>query len=98
VIIAGVVMGFLNPGEEKRAWSAVVGILVIGMYTIFVGANPAVLRAAIMSGILIVGSVLKRKTYVPASLAFVALLMSIQNPNIIWDISFQLSFFATLGL
>lgn len=98
VIIAGVVMGLLNPGEEKRWWTAILGILVIAVYTLFVGANAAVLRAAIMSGILIIGSVLKRKTYVPASLAFVALLMSVQNPNIIWDISFQLSFFATLGL
>lgn len=77
VIIAGVVMGLLNPGEEKRWWTAILGILVIGIYTIFVGANAAVLRAAIMSGVLIIGSVLKRKTYVPASLAFVALLMSI---------------------
>jgi len=98
VIIAGVIMGLLNPGEEKRWWTAILGIIVISIYTVFVGANPAVIRAAIMSGVLIIGSVLKRKTFVPASLAFVTFLMSLQNPNVIWDVSFQLSLFATLGL
>lgn len=98
VIIAGVVMALLNPGEKKRPWTAIIGLTVIGLYTIFVGANAAVLRAAVMSGVLIIGQAINRKTYVPASLAFVALGMSFFDPDVLWDISFQLSFFATLGL
>jgi competence protein ComEC len=63
-----------------------------------VGAGAAVVRAAMMSGVLVIGTALKRQSYVPASLAFVALLMSAHNPRVLWSVSFQLSFFATLGL
>lgn len=99
VIIAGVIMSILSPGAEKpRPIAAVTGLIVIAIYTILVGANAAVIRAALMSGLLIVGQVLNRRTYVPASLAFVAVLLSFFDPNVLWDISFQLSFFATLGL
>lgn len=73
-------------------------ITVLVIYTLLVGANPAVVRAAIMSSLVIVAGLVRRKTYLPASLAFVVLLMSVLNPTILQDISFQLSFFATLGL
>ncbi len=99
VIIAGVVMSLLSTNQERPpVWAALVGLTIVAFYTLLVGANAAVVRAAIMSGVLIIGQVLDRRTYVPTSLAFVALLMSIHDPNVFWDISFQLSFFATLGL
>ena len=98
-IIAQVIMRLLGPISKRRKWvAAVIAISVVAVYTIFAGANAAVVRAAIMSSMLIIGEAFKRKTYVPASLALVALLMSLQNPNVLWDISFQLSFFAVLGL
>jgi competence protein ComEC len=83
----------------RRRWLAIalsIGVLIA--YTIFVGANGAVVRAALMSSLLVIGEGLRRRTYVPASLAFAALLMSLLNPTVLWDISFQLSFFATIGL
>ncbi|MCB9450570.1 MAG: ComEC/Rec2 family competence protein [Anaerolineaceae bacterium] len=97
-VVSGVLLGLLERFRASRRWSAIITISVLVVYTLFVGANPAVVRAAIMSGMLVIGSLLRRKTYVPASLAFVAVLMSLQNPTVLWDISFQLSFFATLGL
>ncbi|GAB4528277.1 MAG: DNA internalization-related competence protein ComEC/Rec2 [Anaerolineae bacterium] len=98
VIIAGVVMGLLARLGVRGTRAAVIGIGVLTVYTVFAGANAAVVRAAIMSSLLVIAPLLKRKTYVPASLAFVALLMSFFDPNVLWDVSFQLSFFATLGL
>lgn len=98
VILSGVVTRLF----ERFRWSpfaaAAGGILVISVYTILVGANVAVVRAAVMSGLLVIGTAMKRQTYVPASLALVAILMSLVNPTVLWDIGFQLSFFATLGL
>jgi competence protein ComEC len=99
-IISGVIMGLLNKSPIGRyKWLATtIGIVFLAIYTLLVGANAAVVRAAIMSSLLVIAPLLQRKTYVPASLAFVALLMSLQNPLVLWDISFQLSFFAVLGL
>lgn len=97
-IISGVVMGFLNRVTSRRKLAVVVGIGVLILYTIFVGANASVVRAAIMCSVLVIAPLFKRKTYVPTTLAFVALVMSALNPTVLWDVSFQLSFFATLGL
>lgn len=97
-ILSGVVMGLLGRLQIRPRPAAFIALLVIVVYTLLVGATPAVVRAAIMSSLLVIGSLIRRKTYVPASLAFVAVLMSLQNPTILWDVGFQLSFFATLGL
>lgn len=97
-ILSGVIVGGLERLRVRRSWAALIAISFIGIYTLLVGANAAVVRAAIMSSMLVIGTLIRRKTYVPASLAFVALLMSVQNPLVLWDVSFQLSFFATLGL
>lgn len=97
-ILSSVVVNVLGRFSVSARWSAVIGIAVIGIYTVFVGAGAAVVRAAIMSSLLVIGTAIKRKTYVPASLALVALLISLENPMVLWDAGFQLSLFATLGL
>ncbi|MAS36210.1 MAG: hypothetical protein CL610_19550 [Anaerolineaceae bacterium] len=98
VILSGAIMGTLKRVRLTGVPAAVIGILAIGVYTLFVGAGAAVVRAALMSSLLIIGTAIRRKAYVPASLAFVAILLALINPAVLWDVSFQLSFFATLGL
>jgi competence protein ComEC len=98
-IIAGILQGSLGRLFPTRKWiAALLGISLLVLYTLLVGANSAVIRAAFMSSLLLVAPVLKRKTFVPASLAAVVLVMSFFQPMVLWDISFQLSFFAVLGL
>ncbi len=98
VILAGVVESLLSKTPLRGVWAAVISVTVISVYTVFVGGDAAVVRAAVMSAVLVVGRALNRKTYVPASLAFVAMVMSAISPRVLWSVSFQLSFFATLGL
>lgn len=98
VIVSGVVMGILKRITSRTALPVIITLMVIMIYTVFVGANAAVIRAALMSGLLLVGGALRRRTYAPASLAFAALLLAVANPLVLWDLSFQLSFAATLGL
>ncbi|MBI1279289.1 MAG: DUF4131 domain-containing protein [Anaerolineaceae bacterium] len=97
-VLSGVVMGLLGRFRVRPRWAAVIGLSVIVVYTILVGASASVVRAAIMSSMLVIGALLRRKSYVPTSLAFVAVLLSVQNPTVLWDVGFQLSLFATLGL
>ncbi len=97
-VLSGVVMGLLSRFRVRPRPAAFIGLSVILVYTILVGASPAVVRAAIMSSMLVLGGLLRRKSYVPASLAFVAVVLSLQNPTVLWDVGFQLSLFATLGL
>ncbi len=97
-VLSGVVMGLLARFNVRPRLAAFIGLTVIAVYTILVGASPSVVRAAIMSSMLVIGALLRRKSYVPTSLAFVAVLLSLQNPTVLWDVGFQLSLFATLGL
>ncbi|MBN2469928.1 MAG: ComEC/Rec2 family competence protein, partial [Anaerolineae bacterium] len=98
-LIAGLISRALSLiWPRRRALTTVLSIATIGAYTVLVGANPPVIRAALMSSLLFVAPLFRRRTYVPASLAFAALLMSLHDPFVLWDIGFQLSFAAVLGL
>jgi competence protein ComEC len=78
--------------------SAVVSILAIAIYTVLVGVEAAVVRAAIMGSLALVAIIAGRQTFALASLAAAALLMTLWNPLLLWDVGFELSFAATLGL
>ena len=79
-------------------WGALVAIVVVFLYAFLVGGDAAVLRAAIMGSMSMVAVLLGRKQWMIGSLFFVAALMALFNPLVLWDVGFQLSFFATLGL
>ena len=82
-------------GRRKGAVAAVIGIVI---YTMLVGASASVVRAAIMGGLSIFALQMGRRQNGLNTLAFTAAVMAVVNPNLLWDVGFQLSFAATLGL
>lgn len=99
VVVSGIVVRVLSGVfQRNKAVVTLNALSVIAVYALFVGASPGILRAALMSGLLVVGSQLKRRPFLPTSLAFAVLLLSLHDPNVILDIGFQLSFVAVLGL
>ena len=85
-------------GRRRRFYAALITAVLIGLYTVFVGAEAAVVRAAIMGGLALAAVLLGRKQDGLNTLAFVAALMALFDPHVLWDVGFQLSFMATLGL
>jgi len=76
-------------------------IIGIGSLLIFVcltGIQPAVLRAAVMGVGALLSLVTERKTKPLGSLLATAVILLIFNPLWIWNLGFQLSLLATLGL
>jgi competence protein ComEC len=64
-----------------------------------VGADATVVRAAIMGALFVIAArLMGRPTFAPAGLFTAAIIMTLANPLILWDVGFQLSFAATLGL
>lgn len=99
VIVSAIVLRvFSGALGERSSAAAVCAVAVIAAYSLFVGASPGILRAALMSSLLVIANQLRRKTFLPTSLAFATLLLSFFDPNVLLDIGFQLSFFAVLGL
>jgi competence protein ComEC len=82
-------------GTVRGTLIAAIGII---LYTLLVGANPAVVRAAILGMVMLLGHLIGRRQVGVNSLVFVAALMAIITPTVLWDVSFQLSFAATLGI
>ncbi|MEM5775182.1 MAG: ComEC/Rec2 family competence protein, partial [Anaerolineaceae bacterium] len=81
-----------------RLWAPLVSILAIALYTVLVGAQASVVRAAVMSSMALIGRQIGRRGAAINSLAFAAAVMCVINPLLIYDVGFQLSCAATLGL
>jgi competence protein ComEC len=77
---------------------ALAALLTIGLYTLLVGAQAAVVRAAVMSGLAVFASLVGRRQAGLTSLAFTGTVMACIQPFVLWDVGFQLSVTATLGL
>jgi len=81
-----------------RKWGTLTALGAIAGYTVLVGGDAAVVRAAIMGSLGVFGGLFGRRQNGLNSLGLASLLMMLINPNIPWDIGFQLSLGATLGL
>ncbi|MFN3360788.1 MAG: ComEC/Rec2 family competence protein [Pseudanabaenaceae cyanobacterium] len=67
-------------------------------YLTLTGISPSILRAVVMGIGLLAGELLDRKSRPLSGLALAAVLLLLYNPLWIWDLGFQFSFLATLGL
>jgi competence protein ComEC len=96
-IIAGIFFAFFSRffGERRGTLFAILGI---ALYTFIVGAEAAVVRAAVMGSLALFAKQVGRRQMALNTLLVVAAVMCIWNPLYVWDVGFQLSFFATLGL
>lgn len=81
---------------RRRALPAI--LIVLAGYSSLVGADAAVVRAAIMGSLMVLAGHLGRPGDAIAALMAAAWAMSLWNPHVAWDLGFQLSFAATAGL
>lgn len=95
-LILGVVLALTRRFSGKVQFT--IGTLCLGLFVGLAGLQPAVLRAAVMGMGALVALVMKRKTKPLGSLLLAAVFLLLMNPLWIWDLGFQLSFLATMGL
>ena len=67
-------------------------------FVLLVGATPPVVRAALMGSIALIGTVFGRQNDALRALLITVIVMLILQPSWAGELSFQLSFLATLGL
>jgi len=83
----------------SKAFSLSFGILGIIAFAIMTGASATVMRASIMALLVLLAKITGRKYEISRALLLAGIFMLIQNPKIlVFDISFQLSFLATVAL
>ncbi len=84
---------------SNRKVIVLTAIFTITLFVVMTGASASVVRAALMGSVLLLARYYGRAQHSLNALVFAAFLMILFNPKIlVFDVSFQLSFLATLGL
>jgi len=96
-VVAGVVLGLLA-GLIHRRLAIILSLFVILIYVLLVGNEPAVVRAGIMVSLALLAQFLGRQSDGLRALTVAGGVMLLIKPILLWDLGFQLSFLATLGL
>lgn len=73
-------------------------ILIIWNFVFLAGCQPSIIRAAIMYTLLVLASFFSRKAVSLNSLAAAAFFMLLADPYSLFDVGFQLSFLAVMGI
>lgn len=82
----------------KRQWAIVFTILGLFFYATMAGLQPSIIRATIMGSFVFSAQLLGRQYLASLALFLTAFIMLFISPFLFFDIGFQLSFLATLGL
>jgi competence protein ComEC len=81
--------------RRKAFWAI---LITIWLYTLFVGATPTVIRAAVMGTIVVLGQRLERRAHAWTTIFAACWAMTLWDPQTLWDLGFQLSALATASL
>ncbi|MEO9144157.1 MAG: ComEC/Rec2 family competence protein [Ginsengibacter sp.] len=100
IIYVGLVwlLSFLPVIKKSRPLRIILTLVCLWFFALLTGASPSVLRAAVMFSFIVAGSAFGKRSSVYNSLAASAFLMICFNPFILWDVGFQLSYLAVLGI
>ncbi len=87
------------PFIKRSRFIKVVFILSgLWIFSLLTGGGPSIMRAAVMFSCLVIGQSLNRKTSAYNSLAASAFILLCINPYFLWDVGFQLSYLAIVGI
>ena len=73
-------------------------ISCLWIFSLLTGASASVLRSAVMFTCIIIGKTIKRQSSIYNSLATSAFILLCYNPYFLWDVGFQLSYLAIIGI
>ncbi len=98
-IVAGILLSIGIWLFGRRRYTYIwLALGVIWLYALISGMNPPVVRGAIMASLFLTAELLGRQRSAATALAFAAAVMIGISPQILWTVSFQLSFLAMAGL
>ena len=97
-LILNTLLTILDTSKKGRIVKAIILLISLWSYAMITGLSPSVLRAATMFSFVIMGTVLNRSSSIYNTLAASAFFLLIINPNLLFEVGFQLSYIAVLGI
>ncbi|MGL4796732.1 MAG: ComEC/Rec2 family competence protein [Paraclostridium sp.] len=91
------IIGF-SIGGINRVYKLIILSIILYLYAIMVGQSPSIMRAVSYSTISYLSIFIFKRNDGISSLSLIGSFLVINNPYIIYNISFQLSFLATLSI
>ncbi len=91
-------LGFLKRKKSLRILRFCIIIVTLWFYALITGLSPSVNRAALMFTIIIIAETFHRNTNIYNSIAASAFILLLINPYSLYDVGFQLSYLAVLGI
>lgn len=88
----------LDATKKLRYINLVIIVCCLWLFSILAGAQPSILRSAVMFSFLLIGRNIARNMPIINSLAASAFLLLCYNPFWLWNIGFQLSYVALLSI
>ena len=95
-ILSGLIIFMM--GKINKIYKLIVLSTMMFIYSAMVGNSPSIIRSIMSMISLYLSFFLDRKMDKISTLSFIGILFVINNPYIIYNISFQLSFLATLSI
>jgi competence protein ComEC len=97
-LFASVLLAKLLPGKKSRYFRLVLVLIVLWVYAGITGFSPSVLRAATMFSFIAFGKESGKHSNIYNMLGVSALLLLIVNPFLLFEVGFQLSYLAVIGI
>ena len=97
-MILGFLLSFLKRGKFGPIIFSAVMIIFLWIYAFISGFSPSVQRATVMFTFVIIGNSIRRPVNIYNSLTASALFLILLNPNVLFDVGFQLSYLAIFGI
>ena len=97
-LLASALLSFLNRKKWQKMLKHILLLAMIWFYALIAGLTPSILRASLMISFVIIGEMLRRKGFIINSLAASAFILLCINPNNLFEIGFQLSYAAVIGI
>lgn len=98
VLLSGMVLLFLKATRMPHKFARSAAILLMLLYAPIAGGSPAVYRAVFMFTVVQLGQLFQRKADSLNSLGVALLILTAIDPQILWNVGFQLSASATGGI
>jgi len=98
-LVLGYILKFLSDKKTfQRILKVIIILIFIWFYAMLTGFSASVLRATTMFSFVAMGMLVSRKIPVYNSLAASALFLLLLNPGYIYQVGFQLSYLAVIGI
>jgi len=97
-LILELLLKFLNKNRRLKIVKVVVMLLAVWAYALITGLAPSVMRAAVMISFIIISKEVERDKDAYNTLAMSAVFLLLYNPGFLFEVGFQLSYAAVLGI